>query len=111
MQSEGELMVAVKVFDQAEVGFNLPLGNMEVTRSYSDMRYELNKLCTLEHENIVRFVGVFTNPHCFVLEWAPLMSLEHQRERHEKAGVSMCYSSILSVLSQVRTVGTSEALY
>lgn len=101
MQNKGVIMVAVKVFDQADGGVNVSVGHIELVRSYSDMRYELNKLCTLKHANIVRFVGVITNPHCFVLEWAPLLSLEHQRAKHEDAGCSMCYFSILSVLLQV----------
>ena len=94
-------MVAVKVFDQAEVVGLVSLGHQEITRSYSDMRYELNKLSTLHHPYIVRFVGVFTNPHCFVLEWAPLQSLEHQRVRQNEAKVGMCYFSILKILYQV----------
>ena len=77
--------MAVKVFDQADMGLNLSMGHIELTRSYSDMRYEINKLSMLNHPNIVRFVGVITNPHCFVLEWAPLQSLEHQRGRQEEA--------------------------
>ncbi len=100
VQNQGSLLVAVKVFDQSEVGI-MSLGNQEITRSYSDMRYELNKLCTLSHDYIVRFVGVFTNPHCFVLEWAPLHSLEHQRAKQSEARVGMCYYSIMKTLYQV----------
>jgi len=92
----------VKVFDQSEMGF-MSLGHQEITRSYSDMRYELNKLCSLRHPYIVRFVGLFTNPHCFVLEWAPLKSLEHIRVRQKQAKIGMCFYSILKILCQVRT--------
>ena len=99
-QDENQLEVAVKVFDQSEMGF-MSLGHQEVTRSYSDMRYELNKLCTLSHAYIVRFVGLFTNPHCFVLEWAPLQSLEHLRARQKQAKIGMCFFSILKILCQV----------
>ncbi len=91
--------MAVKLFDQIETV--LPQSQIEVTRSYSDMRYELNKLSSLLHPHIIRFIGVFTNPHCFVLEWATLLSLEYQRNEHQKANSSMCYTSILYVLMQV----------
>jgi hypothetical protein len=56
---------------------------LEVIKSYSDMRYEINKLCTMNHNYVVKFIGLLSNPRSFVLEWAPLMSLEKIRQTHE----------------------------
>ena len=89
----------MKLFDQNESA--LPQDQVELTRSYSDMRYELNKLSSLHHPHIIRFIGIITNPHCFVLEWAPLQSLEHQRAEHARASACICVTSILHVLLQV----------
>ena len=96
--------VAIKVFKQYDAG--LPNSAAELTRNYSDMRYELNKLSTLRHPFIVVFVGVLTNPHCFVLEWAPLGSLEGLRGEHYDKGISFCPTSLLLVLLQVRHTHT-----
>lgn len=73
----------------------------EIIRSYADMRYELNKLSLLSHPHIVRFIGVLTNPHSFVLEWAPMKSLEHIRASHGNSHTPLCASSIFQVLVQV----------
>ena len=73
----------------------------ELTKNYSDMRYELNKLSSLHHPHIVRFIGVFTNPHCFVLEWAPQKTLEHIRQNHVEKSAKMCTTSTFLVLLQV----------
>lgn len=100
---EGELDVAVKVFDQPEG--RLSNTAADITRSYADMRYELNKLSTLSHPYIVRFIGVLTNPHCFVLEWAPLKSLEHVRSEHHHCQSYICARSIFEVLLQVIQIG------
>ena len=97
---EGDsLEVAVKLFEQLDD--LLPNTAAELTRSYSDMRFELNKLSTLSHPYIVKFIGVLTNPHSFVLEWAPLKSLEHIRQQHAKEKEPFCPMSIAKVLMQV----------
>ena len=75
----------------------------ELAKNYADMRYELNKLSTLAHPLIVKFVGVLTNPLCFVLEWAPGMSLEHVRRDHISANKSICSSALFFMLLQVRS--------
>ena len=90
----------MKLFDQIDT--TLPLAQAELTRSYSDMRYELNKLCSLRNPHIVEFIGIITNPHCFLLEWAPMMSLENQRAEYERVNASMCFTTILYVLLQVK---------
>ena len=96
---DGELEVAVKLFEQLDD--LLPNTAAELTRSYSDMRFELNKLSTLRHPYIVKFIGVLTNPHSFVLEWAPLKSLEHIRQKHARSNKPFCPTSISKVLMQV----------
>ena len=91
--------VAVKLFEQLDD--MMPNTAAELTRSYSDMRFELNKLSTLSHPYIVKFIGVLTNPHSFVLEWAPLKSLEHIRQKYTHEREPFCPSSISKVLMQV----------
>lgn len=91
--------MAVKLFEQLDD--LLPNTAAELTRSYSDMRFELNKLSTLSHPYIVKFIGVLTNPHSFVLEWAPLKSLEHIRQQHAKEKEPFCPTSVAKVLMQV----------
>lgn len=71
-------------------------------KKYSDMRYELNKLSVLSHDFIVQFVGVVARPPSFVLEWAPLMSLEKIRVRHERQQCPICPVSMYITLLQVR---------
>ena len=73
--------VAVKEFRSSDMDYDAEL---EVVKSYADMRYELNKLCTMEHTFVVEFVGLLTNPWSFILEWAPLMSLEKIRKSYEE---------------------------
>ena len=73
----------------------------ELAKNYADMRYELNKLSTMKHQFIVKFVGVLTNPLCFVLEWAPGKSLEHIRRDHVSASKSICPSTLFFILLQV----------
>ena len=70
-------------------------------KKYSDMRYELNKLSVLSHNFIVEFVGVVARPPSFVLEWAPLMSLEKIRVRHERQQSPICPVSLYITLLQV----------
>ena len=94
--------MAVKLFEQLDD--ILPNTAAELTRSYSDMRFELNKLSTLCHPYIVKFIGVLTNPHSFVLEWAPLKSLEHIRQKHAYNNKPFCPTSISKVLMQVGLV-------
>lgn len=97
---EGSIVVAIKIFEQFDSV--QPSSATELAKNYADMRYELNKLSTLKHAYIVRFVGVFTNPLCFVLEWAPEKSLEHIRQTHAKENQSFCPTSLFLVLLQVR---------
>ncbi len=80
------------------------LGQNEQTnevKKYSDMRYEINKLSVLNHDYIVKFVGVVARPPSFVLEWAPLMSLEKIRVLHEKQRCPICPVSLYITLLQV----------
>lgn len=74
---------------------------LEVVKSYADMRYELNKLSVLDHNFVVKFVGLLTNPSSFILEWAPLMSLERIRKCHEEQIVHFCPVSLYLILLQV----------
>ena len=99
-QTEESIVVAIKIFEQFDSV--QPSSATELAKNYADMRYELNKLSTLKHAYIVRFVGVFTNPLCFVLEWAPERSLEHIRQTHAKENQSFCPTSLFLVLLQVR---------
>lgn len=43
-------------------------------------------LCRLQHQNIIRFIGVCHSPLCFVIEIAPLGSLQGilEKKQHER---------------------------
>ena len=97
--------VAVKEFRSSDMDYDAEL---EVVKSYADMRYELNKLNMMEHGFIVKFVGLLTNPWSFILEWAPLMSLEKIRKSYEEQFKTpsaqyhyLCPVSLYLVLLQV----------
>ena len=99
--TEGSVEVAIKIFVQ---GDSVQISSaMELAKNYADMRYELNKLSTMKHPFIVRFVGVLTNPLCFVLEWAPGKSLEHIRKAHSDMSRSICPTTLSLVLLQVNS--------
>ena len=100
---KGETEVAVKIFSRYDD--TSCDSSTELIKNYSDMRYELNKLSSLEHPHIVRFIGVFTNPHCFVLEWAPEKTLQHIHQKHAENSVNFCTTSLFLVLLQVDTFG------
>ena len=101
---KGETEVAVKIFSRYDD--TSCDSSTELIKNYSDMRYELNKLSSLEHPHIVRFIGVFTNPHCFVLEWAPEKTLQHIHQKHAENSINFCTTSLFLVLLQVYTFGT-----
>ena len=77
----------------------------ELMKTYSDMRYELNKLSMLRHRHVVKFVGLLTQPRSFVLEWAPLTSLESIRKVHEMSMDHFCPCTLYLILMQVRRGG------
>ena len=94
-----DIHVAVKEFIVEDmVDYN---AETEIVKKYADMRYEINKLSMLEHEYVVKFVGLVTRPPSFVLEWAPLMSLEKIRQSHEKQRCSICPVSLYITMLQV----------
>ena len=104
---EDYVEVAVKEFRSTDMDYDAEL---EVVKSYADMRYELNKLCMMEHKYIVKFVGLLTNPRSFILEWAPLMSLEKIRDKHESSLQNsksdfhhFCPVSLYLIMLQVNT--------
>ena len=76
----------------------------DLMKTYSDMRYELNKLNMLHHRYVVKFVGLLTHPRSFVLEWAPMMSLDSIRKAHSQSDGNnyLCPCSLYLVLMQVR---------
>ena len=61
-------------------------------------------LCRLDHPNIIKFLGVCHSPLCFVIELAPMGSLQgilekKEKERHENledsADVGFIHTSAL----------------
>eukprot|EP00731_Ephydatia_muelleri_P024118 Em0016g389a len=90
--------VAVKIFERFD-----DVGDVttELTKNYAAMRYELNKLHQLDHPYVVKLVGVITNPHSFVLEWATLFSFELLRKQYGEKKVNMCPTSVALAMLQV----------
>ena len=92
--------VAVKIFQQFCISADS--NATKLTSNYASMRYELNRLSLLNHPYVVKLIGVITNPHSFVLEWAPLVSLELQRKHYLKHAAYMCPTSLALAMLQVR---------
>ena len=97
-QDQTAQVVAVKIFERFD-----DIGDVsaELTKNYASMRYELNKLHQLDHPYVVKLIGVITNPHSFVLEWAPLFSFELLRKQHAERETHMCPTSLALAMLQV----------
>ena len=92
--------VAVKIFQQFSISAESDA--TELTSNYASMRYELNRLSLVNHPYVVKLMGVITNPHSFVLEWAPRVSFELERKRHLRLAAYMCPTSLALAMLQVR---------
>lgn len=92
--------MAVKSFTKQEDDLTAE----DLAQIYADVRSEFNKLVSIEHPNIVKCFGFCVTSLSFVLELAPLGSLRSIMKTHNSSGYSMCPSSVVDTIEQVKTV-------
>ena len=70
---------------------------------YADMRLEVNKLSSIDHPNIIKFLGLCVVSFSFILEWAPKGTLDHTMHDYKLAGFPICPDAVANTVLQVRT--------
>ena len=73
----------------------------ELAMWYSDMRLEVNKLSTVNHPNIVQFLGLSVVSFSILLEWAPKGNLDQIIKEHRIADTWICPDVVAGTLRQV----------
>jgi len=68
---------------------------------YSDMRLEVNKLSTVDHQNIVQFLGLCVVSFSILLEWAPKGNLDQMIDEHRIADTWICPDVVAQTVHQV----------
>lgn len=68
---------------------------------YADMRLEVNKLSSVDHPNIIKFLGLCVVSFSFLLEWAPKGNLDHMMREYKLAGFPICPGAIAITIVQV----------
>jgi len=68
---------------------------------YADMRLEVNKLSSINHPNIVKFLGLCVVSFSFLLEWAPKGTLDNMMHEYKLAGFPICPDAIANTVLQV----------
>ena len=72
-----------------------------LTRMYTDMRLELNKLSSVDHPNIVQFLGLCVISFSFLLEWAPKGNLGQIIEEYKLSESPVCPDTVAVTVLQV----------
>jgi len=73
----------------------------ELAMWYSDMRLEVNKLSTVDHPNIVQFLGLCVVSFSIILEWAPKGNLDQMIDEHRIADTWICPDVVALTMHQV----------
>lgn len=68
---------------------------------YGDMRLEVNKLSSIDHPNIIKFLGLCVVSFSFLLEWAPKGNLDHMMHEYKLAGFPICPDAVANTVLQV----------
>jgi len=76
----------------------------ELTRIYADMRVEVNKLSTVDHPNIVQFLGLCVVSFSILLEWAPKGNLDQIIDKYMQADMWICPDTVAETVYQVYTL-------
>ncbi|XP_064192700.1 leucine-rich repeat serine/threonine-protein kinase 1 isoform X1 [Anguilla rostrata] len=72
------------------------LQSMDASRNFSEFRQEASMLHSLQHPCIVALLGISVHPLCFVLQLAPLGSLNTVLEEHAKGAQYMPLGHMLT---------------
>ena len=73
----------------------------ELARIYADMRVEVNKLSTVDHPNIVQFLGLCIVSFSILLEWAPKGNLNQIIDKYLQADMWICPDTVARTIFQV----------
>ena len=94
--------VALKCFTNLIINGKLREHTLQdLAGMYADMRLEVNKLATIDHPNIIKFLGLCVVSFSFLLEWAPKGTLEHMIREYKLAGFPICPDAIANTVLQV----------
>jgi len=94
--------VALKCFINLYInGKLMEIELKDLAMRYSDMRSEVNKLSTVNHPNIVQFLGLCVVSFSILLEWAPKGNLEHVINEHRIADTWICPDAVAATVHQV----------
>ena len=73
----------------------------DLARVYADVRLEVKNLTSIEHPNIVQFLGLCVVSFSFLLEWAPMGDLEQTIDQFEHSGFLICPDTVANTILQV----------
>ena len=68
---------------------------------YADVRLEVKNLTSIEHPNIVQFLGLCAVSFSFLLEWAPMGDLEQTIDQFERSGFLIRPDTVANTILQV----------
>ena len=94
--------VALKCFTNLSINGKLrDIELRELAMWYSDMRLEVNKLSTVDHPNIVQFLGLCVVSFSIILEWAPKGNLDQMIDEYRIADTWICPDVVALTVHQV----------
>ena len=73
----------------------------DLARVYADMRLEVKKLTSIDHPNIVQFIGLCVVSFSFLLEWAPMGDLDQTIDKYECSGFLIHPDTVANTIRQV----------
>lgn len=72
-----------------------------LARVYADVRLEVKNLTSIEHPNIIQFLGLCVVSFSFLLEWAPMGDLEQAIDQFERSGFLIRPHTVANTILQV----------
>ena len=94
--------VALKCFTNLFVnGMKQDLSLKNLAVMYCDIRLELNKLSTVDHPNIVQFLGLCVVSFSILLELAPKGNLNNIVNEYSLADMWICPDALAKTIHQV----------
>ena len=73
----------------------------DLARVYVDIRLEVKKLTSIDHPNIVQFLGLCVVSFSFLLEWAPMGDLDQTINKYEHSGFLIRPDIVANTILQV----------
>ena len=76
----------------------------KLATTYGDVRLELNKLASIDHPNIVHFLGLCVISFSFLLEWAHKGDLEQIISKYQNDEFPIRPDTVATTLAQVGVI-------